>query len=103
MHNPPHINVAFIVTLMVAGVEGHIFGNQQSQMGCSCAANSTCKKRKNKQLLPILQVIYGFKKKLLTEQMSAKHKSHHLHKEKYVQQSLYRQVGANDKARIKQT
>lgn len=61
------------------------------------------KKRKNEQLRPVLQVIYGLKKKLLTEQMSAKHKSHHLHKEKYVQQSLYRQVGANDKARIKQT
>ncbi|RLW01229.1 hypothetical protein DV515_00008240 [Chloebia gouldiae] len=31
MHNPPHINVAFVVTLVVAGVERHIFGNQQSQ------------------------------------------------------------------------
>lgn len=42
MHNPPHIDVAFVVTLVVAGVERDIFGNQQSQMSCSGAANSTC-------------------------------------------------------------
>lgn len=55
VHNPPHIDVALIVTLVVAGVESHVFGNQQSQVGCSCAANSTCQTGEEQQLLPILQ------------------------------------------------
>lgn len=43
------------------------------------------------------------RKMLLTEQMSANHKSHHLNKEKYVQQGLHRQISPNDKATIKET
>lgn len=103
VHNPPHINVAFVVTLMVAGVERHIFGNQQSQMSCSCAANSTCPGREEHSYFQILQESFMGRKTLLTEQVSAKHKSHHLNKEKYVQQGLHRQVSPSDKGRIKQT
>lgn len=64
MHNPPHINVAFIVTLMVAGVERHIFGNQEGQMGCSCAANSTCPKGEKQTVTSnSARVSYGLKQK----------------------------------------
>jgi len=63
MHNPPHVNVAFIVAVMVAGVERHIFGNQQSQMGCSCAANSTCPKGEEQTVTSnSARVSYGLKK-----------------------------------------
>lgn len=86
VHNPPDVNVAFIVTLMVAGVERHVFGNQQSQVGCGCAANGTCPRGKNTPLLPTVRqpsvVLIFFLK--------------------YVQQRLYRQVRRNDRAGIKQ-
>ena len=37
MHDPPHIDVALQVALMVAGVEGNVLGYKQGQVG-SCGA-----------------------------------------------------------------
>lgn len=97
MHNPPDINVAFVVTLMVTGVERHIFGDQQSQMSCSGAANSTCPGGEEHSYFQFCKSHLWFKKMLLTEQVSVNCKSHHLNKEKYVQQGLHRQVSPSDK------
>lgn len=46
MHDPPHIDAPFIVTLVVTGVEGHIFGDQQGEVCCGGATDSVWSKRK---------------------------------------------------------
>lgn len=78
MHNPPDVNVAFIVTLVVAGVERHILGNQQSQMSCSCAANSTCQNGEEQTVTSSsARVSYGLKQQQnsLRENVSKPYKS----------------------------
>lgn len=38
--NPPHVDVALQVALMVAGVEGDVLGHEQGQVGSRGAAHS---------------------------------------------------------------
>jgi hypothetical protein len=40
VHDPPHINVALQVTLMVAGVKSDVLGHKQGQVGSCGAAHS---------------------------------------------------------------